>query len=541
MLASDGVRETLIRPAGAMVLGLAALLLLQACVAGSASDRAPTSGPPTTTAPDITSPSPAAGGSEPRLRFRDVTADTRGPRVVPTYSWGALWADYDGNGFPDLMLGRHGRPELLSNRDGAFAPVDAGLVNPEGYRALDDDRGVDRHGCAWGESNGDGLPDLYCDVGADRGVGIGPNQLFVQGSGGFEETGRSLGVEDRYGRSKSVNWLDHDLDGDLDLFVGNARRQDRVAPNSLFERTGSGFVRADAGLADELVTMSSAWADWDLDGDPDLLVFQYPSSSGPAVAYENVGGAYREVTVAHVSGGAWHTGSWGDFDGDGRSDLATIAVAGLQILRNARGGLRPVFDIPLDKGQMGVWLDAENDGDLDLFVVQGAPPPMASFGANHPDFLLVNEDGRFRRANLPGLRGSPDGCGDSAAAADFDRDGRVDLYVTNGAEGGCTGKDELLRNLSTGGNWVAVDLEGDASNPWGMGSRIRVRTETMTYWRELTDGVTYRSQSEVAHQVLGLGADTTADVTVVWPDGTRDCARMQAGATSTIARGSTGC
>jgi hypothetical protein len=245
--------------------------------------------------------------------------------------------------------------------------------------------------------------------------------------------------------------------------------------------------------------------------------------------------------MPHVTGGAWHSASWGDYDGDGRPDLAAVSIPELMILRNTRRGLEPVFDMSLDKGQMGVWLDVENDGDLDLFVVQGAPPPMEWYGANLPDFLLLNDEGRFHRIHLPSLRGPRDGCGDSAATSDFDRDGRVDLFVTNGAEGGCRGEDQLLRNLSSGGNWVAVDLESDPGNPWGMGARIRVGTGGMSYWRELTDGVSFRSQSEVGHQVLGLGSARSANIKVIWPDGSEDCMRATAGSTVTIAKGSARC
>lgn len=477
-----------------------------------------------------------------RLRFRDVTRQARNITEKPRESWGALWADWDGNGYPDLFIGRHGSPPtFLSNEAGTYTRVAVDFVDPPGYDPIDGGTGVDRHSCAWGEANGDRQPDLYCDVGADRGLGVGPNQLFVQGRHGLRESAVDMRVSDPFGRSKSVNWLDHDGDGDLDLFVGNAMRSDRRTTNALFEHTRNGFRRSNAGLDDRLVTMSSSWADWDVDGDPDLLALQYPSSTRPAVAYENVDGTFRRTTLEHVSGGAWHASAWGDYDGDGRSDLALVGIDRLAILRNSRTGLEPTFSMALGKGQMAVWFDVENDGDLDLFVVQGAPPPMDPIGSNVGDLLLLRSDRGFHRARLPMLRGPRDGCGDSAAIADHDRDGRVDVFLTNGAEGGCRGSDVLLENVSTGGHWVAIDLLGEPENPWGVGSRIHVRAGRLSYWRDVTDGVAFRSQSEIGHQVLGIGSSVSADVKVMWPDGTMDCLRLEAGTTRGVRQGALPC
>jgi hypothetical protein len=477
-----------------------------------------------------------------RLAFHDVTNRSRASTVKPRDTWGALWADNDGDGDPDLFVGRHEwPPELFINDGGAYSRANVDFVHPSGYDSIDDETGVDRHSCAWGEANGDGLPDLYCAVGANRGTSVGPNQLFLAEGDGFREAARELGVTNPFGRSKSVGWLDHDGDGDLDLLVGNALRLDRRAPNALFERTKDGFARVKVGLDDELVTMSTSWADWDVDGDPDVLVLQYPSSRQPTVAYENVGGTFREVTLPNVTGGPWHAAAWGDVDGNARTDLALVSIERLRILRNTRAGFRPVFEMALDKGQMALWFDAENDGDLDLFVVQGAPPPMEWFGANYLDFLLVRGPTTFRHVALTDVQGPRDGCGDSAAAADYDRDGDVDLFVTNGAEGGCRGIDELLENRSTGGNWVALDLVGPAGNPWAFGARLHVGAGEHPYWREVTDGVTFRSQSEVGHQVLGIGPAASANVRVLWPDGASDCVRLDAGSTATVAIGSSPC
>ena len=92
-----------------------------------------------------------------------------------------------------------------------------------------------------------------------------------------------LGVTDALGPVGTVHWFDYDTDGDLDSFIGNEYRFGHG--NRLFRRTEHGFVTARAGLARVMHTVSTSWADWDRDGDADLLVLSHPNR-GTAVALE---------------------------------------------------------------------------------------------------------------------------------------------------------------------------------------------------------------------------------------------------------------
>jgi FG-GAP-like repeat/ASPIC and UnbV len=460
-------------------------------------------------------------------RFVDITRKVGIP-VTRTRSWGATFVDYDNNGWPDALVGRHlDRAWFLTNNEGMFRRRRIhDLRDPPGDRIL-----YDRHSCAWGEANGDGRLDLYCVSGAQRGRGTGPNQLLIQRRNGdlVNRTNR-YGLTDLYGRGRSVNWLDFNRDGRLDIFVGNENRPSH--PNVMFKRVGRRhYVRARVGVGAELATKSSSWADWNRDGKADLLVLV--SGQRGAVAYRSVGGRFKSVAMAGITGRRWLSGTWGDYNGDGWPDLAAVAEGRLVVFRNRRGSFSPAYSLRLSEGRVGAWFDAENDGDLDLFVVQGSPSN--SGGNNRPDFLIVRDHRGFRPVRRRMIRGPRRGGGDSVATADYDRDGRVDLLITNGYVR-ARGRVQLLRNRTASGHRIAVELVGGRRNPFALGTRVHVRTDRLSYWREVTDGASFRSQSEVNPVHLGIGRAGGARLRVRWPGGAKSCLRARAGARIRVVR-----
>lgn len=464
----------------------------------------------------------------PRFAFDDVTAQAG--MAGSTRTWGSTWTDYDGDGRPDLWIGRHWKQPLLMK----------GLGGNSFTRVMDQPLradGVDRHACAWGEASGDGKPDLYCVRGADKGIGKGANQLFVQTASGFQDLAEGRGVSNPRGRGRSANWFDYDSDGDLDIFVGNLSRAG--FPNALFRNDGKLFTQVEAGLSHELATVSSSWADWDLDGDPDLLVLQHGGRR--AVAYENSGGYFTAVSIPHVTDGGWTSAAWGEIDGDGRPDLHLVSENSSVVLRNVRSGFRPVHSTSLEHGRMSVWLDVDNDSDLDAFVVQGArgrrhhPDEI-----NHPDFLLLNLGRGFKKVSGPSFSGPTRGNADAVSAADYDRDGRVDLFITNGLYY-WRGPNVLLRNASRAGGWMGLDLTGPALNPMGYGADVRVRIGNRKFHRQITDEANYRTQNEVGYLHLGIGAAKTVSIEVAWPDGSSDCIRGITGVIVELRHGTLPC
>lgn len=461
-----------------------------------------------------------------RFRFEDVT---RSAGVTGrSRTWGSNWIDLDDDGDPELFVGRHwAHPKLYDNVDGTFQPLHVDAFH---------EVAVDRHACSWGEANGDGRPDLYCARGADRGTGSGPKQLFIGPR--LVDRARSYGVRYPLARGRTVNWLDYDGDLDLDIFLGSTTRSG--TPNAMFRNDGDGFTMADVGVGDELSTVASSWADWDLDRDPDLLVMQHAPFE--TVAYLNQGGTFVRTALRGVSGGRWTSGDFGDADGDGDADLLVANEDRAAILRNEGGAFTQIWSAPLSHGSAAVWFDVENDGDLDAFVVQGSGENFARAAlTNQPDLLVVNrETGGFRVVSDASFAGPESGNGDAVAVADYDRDGRVDVFVTNGLFH-AKGPNLLLHNGSRAQNWVGLELRGDARNPFGYGAVIAVRTSDDSYRRELNDGFSFRTQSEVGYVHLGIGHAEEARVRIEWADGTTDCFTVAQGSIHRALQGSESC
>lgn len=162
--------------------------------------------------------------------------------------------------------------------------------------------------------------------------------------------------------------------------------------------------------------------------------------------------------------------------------------------------------------------DFDNDMDLDIYVV--------NFGSvrNTPNQLLENlGDGSFRSIeNNMVLSGASLGRGESVVAADYNQDGFVDLFVTNGRGDRILGDgpDQLFKNLGNSNHWLEIDLEGVKSNRNGIGARvIAVTPDGKSQLREQNGGMhRYAQNSQRLH--FGLGGNTRVEqLQIQWPSG----------------------
>jgi hypothetical protein len=481
---------------------------------------------------DVPPPSPGAAtelaghGTGGRPRFADITRRMN-VSTQRIRTWGTVVFDYDLDGDPDLLINRHLQTaQFYRNRGGDF--------ERKRFRALRGppwlDRYYDRHSCGWGEANHDGLPDLYCVSGAQKGLGTGPNQLLIRKGSTLVDRSLKFGVTNKRGRGRSLNWLFTNRDRALDLFIGNAERAG--FPNLVLRRSGDRFKRARAGVGREMKTSVSLWADWNRDGDPDLLVTGEGALG--TVAYRNTRSGFTPVSLGGVTRRAWRSGAWGDFNGDGRIDLIMVSSTRLEIFRNRGGGLRRVHGMNLAAGRAAAWMDVENDGDLDLFVVRGRRN-----GTNQKDFFLIREHGAFIPIFGGSFAGPRGGDGDSVSTGDVNRDGRVDLVVTNGYRRSW-GRTSILSNRTSAGNWLTLHLRAGKKNPVGFGARVRVTAGSRFVNRFVTDGVGYRGQSDAPVHV-GLANRQKARVKVWWPNGRPDCFTRSANQHVVVRKGKQPC
>lgn len=443
----------------------------------------------------------------------------------PTRTWGASLVDYDLDGRSDLFLNWHNArpPSLLQNLGSlAFKQPTIPWIYP-----------MDRHVCAWGEANGDGSPDLACVQGARGGHGQGPNELWSANP--WREWAVAGGIENPLGRTRTVNWLDYDRDGRLDLFTGGIARD--TFGDQLYRNDHGVFTPVDAGISGLRQTVGSSWADWNRDHYPDLLLLESVDGSN-ARFFENNQGTFKRIRFREADG-HWISAAWGDFDGDGWPDLHLVDSGRSLILRNDHGTFRSVDAEALHRGRASAWLDVNNDGLLDLYVVQTARGRDPGSVGDASDLLLIQDrPGHFSRISLPETRGW-EGAGDAVGAGDVNDDYRSDVLVSNG-RARWKGPQQLLINRMSAGKAARLVLRGTPWNPLGFGARLRVVAGGMTYWRGITDGVAGKGQSSNI-QHISLGSADAARVRVRWMGGACDELRILAGTTRVLRIGTRSC
>ncbi|MEZ6196225.1 MAG: FG-GAP-like repeat-containing protein [Planctomycetota bacterium] len=385
-------------------------------------------------------------------------------------------------------------------------------------------------GGSFADIDGDGDLDLFVGQGA---AGL----LYVNdGTGSFtEESGTRGGpfVGDRGGV-----WGDYDNDGDLDLLT-----VDSTAGTTLYANDGAG-VFTDVTVA-ETANIASAtltqvfWLDHDQDGFLDFFALDSNTANGNVVMVNQRGAMSPTNTfVAAVGTGAETgvtapmSGAVADFDVDGDIDLLFGDGAMGQFLSNAAGSYSGVGGVSFDHsgGRSPItFVDYDNDGDFDLYIARG--------GASSVNQLWRNDGGSFTEVAVSaGL--DTDVTADDVCWGDLDHDGRIDLYVgSNGAN-----KFYLNRgDIDTDGVWEFIELSaatGIAINDGGDADLVQMADVDgdgdldLFVGNEGTANVFYRNTLASARYLKvrvsgqGLGAGTASSdargavVTLKLTDGT---------------------
>lgn len=506
-------------------------------------------------------------GAAPVVRFRDVTKAagitfTHDQRPTPekhmseTFGSGVAWIDFDNDGFQDLYFvnAAPGSSNVLyrNNGNGTFTDVTA-----RAGVAMTDARHGHKTGVAVGDIDNDGFADLF--VGA-----FGPNVLYRNnGNGTFSDITAKAGVAGGANEwSSSVGFFDFDRDGRLDLYVANYLDVDYTdnpycgfkrpgfrtycsptifdgVADRLYRNAGNGTftdVSQKAGIANPAGKgLGVTFCDVDNDGLVDIYV---ANDLVRNFLYRNNGnGTFRDIAYAAGVGfggnGKPQAGmgtDCGDVDGNGLPDLFVTNFSeelntlylnrgkGLFEDATVRMGLQSGYQ-PLGFGTK--LFDMDNDGDLDLHVVNGhIIDNIAMYGTGMTyamkDLLYENTGSRFVDVSAqsgPALLA--DRVGRGQAVADFDNDGLLDIVISN-----VGGAAVLLKGTSPGaGNWLSIDARGRKSNPHGLGARVTVETPAGRQVREINNVSSYLSANDTRLHI-GLGtAKTATRIEIRWPSG----------------------
>lgn len=428
-------------------------------------------------------------------KFGDVTARA-GFGSTRFYGMGVAAGDFDNDGYEDVYLSGYPSGALWRNNgDGTFHDVTAkaGVANSGEWGAsaawfdFDGDGRLDLFVCNYAEFSFDDLKrcefegkPVYCAQTAYRGRA---SRLYRnRGDGSFEDVSAASGVGALVGRALGVVAIDYDGDGRQDLFVARD-----ASPNLLLRNKGNG-VFEDVGLDAEI--------------------------------------AFNADGIARAGMGV----DAGDVDGDGTADFvvtnfdseyhALYLNPGKLPLREATVTSRLAQFTKPYVGWGVRFLDYDNDGDLDLFVVNGHLHEMIArsnrtVAYREPPLLLANDgQARFTRVDAGPVfaRGY---LGRGMATGDWDNDGAVDVVFVSLNEAPV-----VLRNEAAAGRrWVGVRLRGTGSNRDAIGARVSLQSGGKRLVRWIAGGGSFLASHD-RRVVFGLGSAGAADeLEIRWPSG----------------------
>ncbi|MEA3337165.1 MAG: FG-GAP-like repeat-containing protein [Chloroflexota bacterium] len=366
-------------------------------------------------------------------------------------------------------------PSGLPVADGPTAPTMFRRITEEAGIRMPHRPGYQITGQAWGDVNNDGWLDLYLTTGE------GANQLYRNnGDGSFSLSPLNSQVALSEHDSGGALFADYDNDGWSDLYVLGR------GPNILFHNEeGLGFtdVTADAGVGGDKTSKSATWGDFDSDGNLDLYVVNWsciprcahPLEGEPDSLYHNNGnGTFTDITDALRirRRGAGFVATWTDYDNDGDLDLYVVndefaAPVGNQMWRNDGPGCAPLAwcfsevseQAGSDARVMGMGLTADDfdgDGHIDYFV------------SNAGQMVLLRNrgDGTFENvAEQTGVALEPSAIGWGALSFDCDNDGFRDIYLATMARRARVSPFNPLFHNQGDGTFVEMGHSSGADDP----------------------------------------------------------------------------
>ncbi len=458
--------------------------------------------------------------------FKDV-ADAMGVADVNRpgtgASMGAVWGDYDNDGYEDLFVYKYGRPELFHNDRG------------RGFTAVGEKAGLPRwvnaNGAVWLDYDRDGRLDLFLPGYWSEDVDLwhltttkimpesfeyaengGRKYLFHNlGDGKFEDVAERLGLRSR-------RWTLATAAADLagtgypDLFLAN----DYGIPQLYLNQHGKGYVEAGRETGVALTPksgMNAAFGDIFNDGrlsiyktnisEPGVLVqandlWVPKKEAGAKLEYEDL------ASSLGVDLGGWSWGAqFGDLNNDGTLDLY---LTNGYVSAGERSSYWYDFAV-IATGHSAIIADAKN-----WPAMRGR-----SLSGYQRKRVWIN-DGLGRFTDVAQVVGATDTYdGRAVALADLSNTGVLDVIVANQR-----GPVLIYKNhVQPGRHWIELELEGRKSNRSAIGARVELRWNGQTQVQEVSGGSGFSAQND-RRLHYGLGNTATIDSLVVrWPSGAR--------------------
>ncbi|MYH83199.1 CRTAC1 family protein [Candidatus Poribacteria bacterium] len=424
------------------------------------------------------------------------------------YGMGCVFADYDGDGSVDLYVTNYGANVLYRNNgDGTFRDVTktAGVgcelwSTGAAFADIDGDSDLDLYVCNYVTYDLEKLEQMQAESlqsGKPVPSALNPHVFEPQdnvfyrnnGDGTFTDATAELGIAAPGGRSMQCLFSDFDNDNDVDLYVAND-----TSVNYVYRNAGDGTftdVSDESWAADFRGSMGLSAGDYDGDGDVDLFMSHWVDEEN--ALYRNLlaeSGLQAPPNSAHIR-----------FVDESYS--AMLAEVSLKQI-----------------GWGTALFDYDNDGNLDIFVTNGS----TFQELRQPEILIAQTDALFHNngdgtfsdvSEMTGIMALPTRVGRGATFGDYDNDGDVDIFIVNNHAAPI-----LLRN--EGGNrnnYLHVELIGTAENRNAIGAKIQLKTADGIQIREVYAGESYMSSNSFIVE-FGVGNATQVEtLQVTWSNG----------------------